>query len=108
MAFETGVKESYAKEVYFKTYANHDLFIQEVTDPITGTVVNCYRSTADLTIDEMTRAINNFRHWAEENGYYLPEATLDDDEKLIFKSPKDEQAFNQAAIETARASQFLD
>lgn len=108
MALNTGVKESYAKAVYFKQLANPDLFLVENNDPVTGNKVISFRSTSELSIEEMSRAINNFRHWAEDNGYYLPEATLDDTEKLVFKSEDDEKAFKQAEMETARASMYLD
>lgn len=108
MALNTGVKESYAKMVYFKQLANPDLFLVENNDPVTGNKVISFRSTSELSIEEMSRAINNFRHWAEDNGYYLPEATLDDTEKLVFKSEEDEKAFKQAEMETARASMYLD
>ena len=108
MALNTGVKESYAKTVYFKQLANPDLFLVENNNPVTGNKVISFRSTSELSIEEMSRAINNFRHWAEDNGYYLPEATLDDTEKLVFKSEEDEKAFKQAEMETARASMYLD
>jgi len=108
MALSTGVKESYAKSVYFKQLANPDLFILETEDPVTGNSIQSLRSSSELTTDEMSVAINNFRRWAEENGYYLPDATFDEDERAIFKTPQDEQAFKQAEIETARASMYID
>lgn len=108
MALNTGVKESYAKSVYFKQLSNPDLFIVESDDPVTGNKVTSLRSSADLTVEEMCLAINNFRHWAEDNGYYLPEANLDDSDRLVFKTKEDEKAFKQAELETTRASQYLD
>lgn len=108
MALNTGVKESYAKNVYFKQLSNPDLFVVEIEDPITGSKVHSLRSSSELTIEEMSRAINNFRHWAEDNGYYLPEATFDEEERAIFKTPQDEQAFKQAELETTRAGIYLD
>ena len=108
MAMETGVKESYAKNVYFKQLANPDLFITDEVDPITGDKIMSLRSSSELTLEEMCRAINNFRHWAEDNGYYLPEATFDEEERVQFASIADEQAFKQAEIETTRAGIFID
>ncbi len=108
MALMTGVKESYAKNVYFKQLANPDLFVEEKDDPVTGNKVMSLRSSSELTIEEMSRAINGFRRWAEENGYYLPEATFDEQDKAVFKSAADEQAFKQAELETNRASMYLD
>ena len=108
MALTTGVKESYAKSVYFKQLANPDLFIEEIEDPVTGNKIQSLRSSSELTVEEMCVAINNFRHWAEDNGYYLPDASFDEEERAIFKTPQDEQAFKQAEIETSRASMYID
>ena len=108
MALNTCVKESYAKNVYFKQLANPDLFIEENEDPVAGNKIMSLRSSSELTIEEMSRAINNFRHWAEDNGYYLPEASFDEDERAVFKSAADEQAFKQAELETTRASMYID
>ena len=108
MALSTGVKESYAKDVYFKQLANPDLFVKTITDPVTGAESNYLESSASLTMEEMSKAINNFRHWAEDNGYYLPDATMDESERMIFKTPQDEQAFHQAEVETERAGLFID
>lgn len=107
MALNTGVKEGYAKNVYFKQLANPDLFIQESEDPIAGKVTTL-RSSSELTIEEMSQAISNFRHWAEDNGFYLPDATFDDGERAVFKTEADEQAFKQAELETARAGMYID
>ena len=107
MALLTGVKESYAKNVYFKQLANPDLFVYENDDPIAGKLVSL-RSSSELTVEEMSRAISNFRHWAEDNGYYLPDATVDENDKIVFKTDADEKAFKQAQIETDRASMFID
>ncbi|MBR1434212.1 MAG: recombination protein NinB [Bacteroidales bacterium] len=94
LAMETGVRESYAKDVYFKQLANPSLFITETEDAMTGMKVQRLRSSSELTKDEMQQAINNFRHWSEDNGYYLPNA--------------DEEAFKQAELETDRMSQYID
>lgn len=107
MALLTGVKESYAKNVYFKQLANPDLFVYENDDPIAGKLVSLH-SSSELTVEEMSRAISNFRHWAEDNGYYLPDATVDENDKIVFKTDADEKAFKQAQIETDRASMFID
>ena len=66
MAIETGVSEKYSKNVYFKIMSNPDIFIKDDVDKLTGMRVQYIRSTADLTADEMSRAINSFRRWAEE------------------------------------------
>ena len=107
MASQTGVTEAYAKQVYFKEIANPDLFISTTKDSITGSLVKYYRSTCDLTVPEMRRAITNFRDWASENGYYLPDAQVADDGSVSFSSPYDKDAFHQAAIQTSKVEDYL-
>ena len=107
LAIETGVTEDYAKQVYFKQLANPVLFIVEEEDRITGVKVQRLRSTTELTKEEMTRAINTFRHWSEENGYYLPEASEDDEGNMNFASDDDKEAFHQAELESARLENYI-
>lgn len=107
MATETGVTENYSKEVYFKQLANPDIFFVDTLDPVKNVTVRHLRSTSDLTIQEMSAAISNFRHWADDEGYYLPEADSDDDGNITFASPEDEATYIQADVETRRmASQI--
>ena len=107
LAMETGVTEEYAKNVYFKELANPGIFVQTVTDPLTKQDRTTLRSTSSLSVEEMNKAINTFRHWSEENGYYLPEANPDDEGVWTFSSEKDEQAFHQAEVETSRMDRYL-
>lgn len=72
VAMETGNTLSYAKETYFKRLVNPAIFIVEKDDPLAGKVT-VVRSSADLTKEEMTTAIDRFKRWAAENGIYLPE-----------------------------------
>lgn len=52
--------------------ANRETFTKEVTDKL-GHVHKVIRSSADLTKDEMTSALNNFRAYAEINaGVTIP------------------------------------
>lgn len=108
LAMETGVTESYAKDVYFKRLANPSLFVAEKEDNISGTKVQFLRSTASLTKEEMLRAINNFRRWSEDNGYYLPSADEDESGELKFSSETDEEAFKQAELETDRLGAYIN
>lgn len=101
LAQETGVSEYYAKQVYFKELSNPDLFVHVTKDPMTNKMLKIVRSSADLNIQEMGKAITNFRNWAAEQGYYLPEATLNDDGTMEFASEKDKEAFHQAEIKTS-------
>ena len=101
LAQDTGTSEYYAKQVYFKELANPDIFLKVTKDPVTGQMMKITRSSADLTIQEMSRALNNFIRWASENGYILPEADLQSDGTMEFRSVEDQDAFHQAEIETS-------
>ena len=101
LAQDTGVTEYYAKQVYFKELANADIFVHPTKDALTGKMIRTVRSSADLSIQEMARAITNFRLWASEQGYYLPEATLNDDGTMTFNDERDKEAFRQAEIMTS-------
>ena len=107
LAADIGVTEQYAKQVYFKTLANPDIFVTVSKDPLTGEMVKTVRSTCDLTIQEMRRAIEGFRIWAADNGYALPEATLEDDGTMTFENDGDKIAFHQAEIETSKMEEYL-
>ena len=107
LASETGVTEAYAKQVYFKEMANSDIFITVTKDTLTGKMVKLVRSTCDLTIPEMRKAITNFRIWAQENGYSLPEATINDDGSMTFASEEDKAAFHQAQIQTSKLEDYI-
>ena len=106
MAEGTGTTEQYAKQVYFKELANPDIFVRVTKDSLTNSMVKTIRSTCDLSISEMARAITTFIQWAAEQGYYLPEATLNDDGSMSFASDKDKNAFHQAQIMTSRISEL--
>ena len=103
LAQDVGVTEAYAKQVYFKDLANPGLFSTATKDELTGQMVTRTRSTCELTVPEMRKAITNFRNWAAEHGYYLPEANMNDDGSLVFASDKDKEAFHQAEIKTSQS-----
>lgn len=107
LAADVGVSEQYAKQVYFKTLANPGIFVTVSKDPLTGEVIKTIRSTCDLTVPEMRKAIIGFRLWAAENGYNLPDATLNDDGTMSFTTDADSIAFHQAEIETSKEDKFL-
>ena len=108
LAIETGVTEEYSKQVYFKQLANPNIFIAESVDKVTGDKITYLRSSSDLTTEEMSRAINTFRHWSEENGYYLPEADIDDEGNMVFASEEDEKAYNQGELEASRLENYIN
>ena len=107
LAAETGVTERYAKEVYLKNLACPDIFKTVTKDMLSGTMVTTTRSTADLTLPEMRRAIQEFRNWAAENGYALPDATIEDDGSVTFASSEDKDAFHQAEVNTSKLEDYL-
>lgn len=107
LAADIGVTEEYAKEVYFKAYANSQLFERKIVDPITKEQKTILRSTSELTVDEMATAIDKFRRWSEEQGYYLPEAHMSDDGTMTFASDTDREAFEKAMVETSRLDAYL-
>lgn len=83
------------KTWYFKEKCNPALFVREAVDRVTGETRKKLRSTADLTTEEMTLAIERFRDWAAQTaGVYIPSS---DEHKLI----------QQCEIETQRAKQYL-
>ena len=107
LASYSGVTEDYAKQVYFKRMANPDIFVTATKDPLTNQLITRTRSTTELTITEMRKAINQFRKWSEENGCLLPDATVDDDGTVSFNSSQDREAFNQAVMETSKEDMWM-
>lgn len=93
VAMETGNSLAYAKEWYFKRLVNPDLFIQEKVDKYAGNI-QVIRSSADLTTEEMSTAIDRFKRWGAENGIYLP-------------NPGDESLLREIEIEMGRQRKYL-
>ena len=92
---ETGNTLDWVKREYFKKLCNKDIFVKERVDNITNKKVLYLRSSADLTTDEMTTAIERFRNWAsQEAGVYIP-------------SPDEQDLLIIAEIETERNKQYL-
>lgn len=71
---EVGEPMQYVKEMYFKRICNPDIFVHTQTDRMTGEVTERLRSTRDIGKEQMSVAIDRFRNWASENGYYIPSA----------------------------------
>jgi len=66
-----GCSKKYAKEHFFKVHCNKNLFVREETAR-DGTVIHETRSSADLTTQEMTLAIQRFRDFCAYQGCYIP------------------------------------
>lgn len=92
---ESGNTLEWVKREYFKKLCNKDIFVKERVDNITNQKTKYLRSSADLTIDEMTTAIERFRNWsAQEAGIYIP-------------SPDEQDLLIIAEIETERNKNYL-
>ncbi len=68
--------EAEAKEVYLKRFACPQIFEKRLVNE-RGQSATWYRSTAELTKDEMAMAIRNFRAYADAYGIPIPEASDD-------------------------------
>lgn len=75
LAIDKGYDIAYTKLNFYKLEANKDLFpkVKEKINFITGEIENVYRSSADLSKEEMTLSIERFRNWsATVANCYLP------------------------------------
>ena len=93
VAMETGNTLADVKDCYFKRLCNRDLFITTRTDKFAGEV-EVVRSSADLTKEEMSIAIDRFKRWGSQNGIYMP-------------NPGDESLLREIAIEMGRNKAYL-
>jgi len=110
VASYTGETEYYAKQVYFKELANPGIFYVTTKDSTTGKIMRMLRSTADLSIDEMRKAIGNFKWWVLETfdgKLILPEATINDDGSVTFRSEVEKEGFAKAEIEASKNEYML-
>lgn len=93
-ALQYGESPEYCKTQFFKVLVNPHLFVVDKDDKFRGRIKVC-RSSADLTTEEMTEAIERFRNWAsKEVGVYLP-------------APHEHELLIQMAIETQRQNKYL-
>ena len=93
VAMDTGVGLEYAKREYFKRLVNKDIFIVKKTDKFAGEIEDL-RSSSELTIEEMSMAIDRFKRWGAENGFYMP-------------NPDDTSLLKQIEIEMGRLKMYL-
>ena len=93
VAMDVGVTIEYAKQEYFKRLVNRAIFCVEVEDRFCGKVVRL-RSSAELSKEEMSTAIDRFKQWGREQGMYMPE-------------PQDESLLRDIEIEMGRMRRFL-
>ena len=93
VAMETGNTLEDAKRWYFKETCNPDLFHRQHFDKL-GNCIDSIRSTADLTKEEMSMAIDRFKRWGSQNGIYMP-------------NPGDESLLREIALEMGRNRAYL-
>lgn len=93
VAIETGNTLEDAKKWYFKETCNPDLFHVQHRDKM-GNCIDHIRSTAELTKEEMSTAIDRFKRWGAENGIYMP-------------NPDDESLLKAIEIEMGRMKSYL-
>ena len=93
VAIETGNTLEDAKKWYFKETCNPDLFHVQHRDKM-GNYIDHIRSTAELTKEEMSTAIDRFKRWGAENGIYMP-------------NPDDASLLKAIEIEMGRMKSYL-
>lgn len=59
------------KTHFYKLVVNKDIFLREGIDKFTGEYYKYLRSSADLTKDEMSKSISDFKSWAKEEAEEL-------------------------------------
>ncbi len=73
-ACQIGETLDYCKRAYFKHEANAELFTITVYDKVLKRETKRFRSTASLSVDECSLAIDRFRNWASRVcGIYIPD-----------------------------------
>ena len=93
VAMETGNTLEDVKREYFKDLVNPDIFRSYRTDN-RGNIIRVYRSSAEVSKEEMSIAIDRFKRWGAENGIYMP-------------NPGDESLLREIAIEMGRNKAYL-
>lgn len=93
VAMATGNTLEDVKREYFKNLVNPDIFRSWKTDN-RGNTIAIYRSTAAVSKEEMSMAIDRFKRWGAENGIYLP-------------NPDDLHLLKEIEIEMGRNKAYL-
>lgn len=93
VAMETGNTLAYTKEWYFKRLVNSAIFVVEKEDKYMGKIAEL-RSSAEVSKEEMSEAIDRFKRWSNEQGIYMPEAG-------------DESLLREIEVEMGRYNKYL-
>ena len=91
-AMETGYTTECVKRNFFKLHCNRDIFMIQINGALGKQ--NILRSSKDLTTKEMTTAIDRFRTFASEQGFYLPE-------------PNETEMLRSIEIQSSKMQNFL-
>lgn len=74
-ALQYGYTLDEVKTHFYKLVVNKDIFLREGIDKFTGECYKYLRSSSDLTKDEMSKSISDFKSYAkEEAGFYFPDS----------------------------------
>lgn len=92
LACETGNSPETIKREVFKKKVNPDIFVEEKEDPVLGSI-QVLRSSAKISVEDMSRAIDRFKQFAAGIGIYIPE-------------PGETSLIEQAEYEIARAEKY--
>lgn len=93
VALEVGETVEYVKANHFKRMVNPDIFIVMKDDRWLGQV-ETLRSSADLTKEEMSIAIDRFKNWGRLQGWAMPD-------------PGDTEILRQLEIEMSRQRAWM-
>lgn len=94
LAIETGNSLETIKREVFKKKVNPDIFVEEKEDPAIGHI-EVLRSSAKVSKEEMTIAIDRFIQFCSQLGVYIPE-------------PGEEELIRQAEYEIARSEKYFN
>lgn len=93
VAMETGNTLEDVKREYFKRIVNPEIFRSYKVDN-RGNTIAVYRSTSDVSKEEMSMAIDRFKRWGADNGFYMP-------------NPDDSSLLKEIEIEMGRNQLYL-
>ena len=83
LAKEYGETPNYVKQVLYKRIWNKDIFLRRKYDERLGTEIEYWRSSRELSVEEMRESIENMRNGASKDmGIYIPSA----DEKSLVEA----------------------
>lgn len=70
-ALQVGLTAAEVKDAYFKAHCSPDIFVRTHPDPVLGGTRRFLRSTASLSREELSLAIDRFLRFAAAHGVYV-------------------------------------